>query len=103
MRNTAIGGAMMPVNVVKDRLWSLNAFHIEYVRSCLEKLDNRNGIKNIRNYMLTCLYNAPVTYDQYFEQMVHHDRSMKTESEISTSGHNVQKLGVGEKIEKYCK
>jgi len=44
-----------------------------------------------------------VTYDQYFEQMVHHDRSMKTESEISTSGHNVQKLGVGEKIEKYCK
>ena len=99
----SVGGAMMPVNVVKDRLWSLNAFHIEYVRSCLEKLDNRNGIKNIRSYMLTCLYNAPITYDQYFEQMVHHDRSMKTESEISTSGHNVQKLGVGEKIEKYCK
>ena len=89
---------MMPVNVVKDRLWSLNAFHIEYVRSCLEKLDNRNGIKNIRSYMLTCLYNAPVTYDQYFEQMVHHDRSLNAENEISTSGHNVQKSGGANEI-----
>ena len=94
----SVGGAMMPVNVVKDRLWSLNSFHIEYVRSCLEKLDNKNGIKNIRSYMLTCLYNAPVTYDQYFEQMVHHDRCVAAENgnkedNRKTSGHNVQKSG----------
>ena len=99
----AVGGAMMPVNVVKDRLWSLNAFHIEYVRSCLEKLDNKNGIKNIRNYMLKCLYNAPVTYDQYFEQMVHHDRSAAAENTDKEDGRKTfgqigQKLNRNEEI-----
>ena len=99
----SVGGAMMPVNVVKDRLWSLNAFHIGYVRSCLEKLDNRNGIKNIRNYMLTCLYNAPVTYDQYFEQMVHHDRSAAAENTDKEDGRKTfgqigQKLNRNEEI-----
>ena len=89
----SVGGAMMPVVLVKERLWSLNAFHIEYVRSCLEKLDNHNGIRNIRSYMLTCLYNAPVTMDQYVTQMVHHDRSMGKLCGRSTCGHNVHKSG----------
>ncbi len=71
--------------------------------SCLEKLDNKNGIKNIRSYMLTCLYNAPVTYDQYFEQMVHHDRCVAAENGNKedirkTSGHNVQKSGGANEI-----
>ena len=89
----SVGGAMMPVAQVKARMLEINGFHIEYVRDCLEKLDNHSGIKNIRSYMLTCLYNAPVTMDQYIAQMVHHDRSMgKHFVKDSTFGHDVQKL-----------
>ena len=57
--------------VVKAQFLKLNRSHIEYV---MEKLDeNTNKIRNIKAYLLTALYNAPMTINSYFRQRVQHD------------------------------
>ena len=61
----------MSTEVVKSRFLKLNREHIEYVLDCMKK--NTTKIGNIRSYMLSALYNAPVTVDQYFSSWVSHD------------------------------
>ena len=68
-----INRAEYPAEVVKSRLLKLNGFHIEYVIDKLRENPNFNGIDNERAYMLTCLFNAPVTIDAHYQQMVNHD------------------------------
>ena len=34
---------------------------------------NPSDIRNIRAYLLTALYNAPVTIDNYYSALVNHD------------------------------
>lgn len=63
----------MDPEVVKSRFLKLNQEHLAYVIDRLKENPNRNGIRDIRSYMLTCLYNAPVTMGQYFQQWVNHD------------------------------
>lgn len=66
-----IGGQDYVGEVVKSRLLKLNQFHMEYVLNCL---DNHTGkIHNIRSYLLTALYNAPTTMEQYYKSEVQHD------------------------------
>ena len=58
-------------DIVKTQFLKLNRSHIEYV---MEKLDeNTNKIRNIKAYLLTALYNAPMTINSYFRQRVQHD------------------------------
>ena len=61
----------MSTEVVKSRFLKLNREHIEYVLDCMKK--NTTKIGNIRSYMLSALYNAPVTVNQYFSSWVNHD------------------------------
>ncbi len=68
-----VNSSAMPPEVVKSRLLKLNDGHIRYVMDCLRKNPNTDGIESLRNYKLTCLYNAPVTMDTYYQQMVNHD------------------------------
>ena len=68
-----VNSSAMPPEVVKSRLLKLNEAHIQYVMDCLRKNPNTEGIESFRNYKLTCLYNAPVTMDTYYQQMVNHD------------------------------
>ena len=66
-----IGGEERPIDAVKDRFWRLEQSHIEYV---LERMkENTTKIRNIRGYLLTALYNAPVTIGHYFQAEVQHD------------------------------
>lgn len=58
-----IGGEDKPAKVVKMKLMKLNCEHIRYVLACLK--DNITDVKNIRQYMLTTLYNAPSTIANY--------------------------------------
>lgn len=60
-----------PSPVVKARFMKLNQFHIEYIIGCLK--DNTVKIGNIKNYLLTALYNAPSTIDSYYQNAVNHD------------------------------
>ena len=66
--------AMSP-EAVKQRFMLLNESHLEYVIDCLNNNPNQEGIRDIKSYMTTCLYNAPATIGQYYQQMVNHDNT----------------------------
>lgn len=66
-----IGGEDKPIEVVKDVFQKLEFKHIEYVMDCL--LENTTKVKNMRQYLLTTLYNAPMTIDNYYNALVQHD------------------------------
>ena len=70
---TRIGGAEMPAEQVKGRLQMLDNGHLEYVFDCMRR--NTTEIRNIRAYLLTALYNAPVTMSPYYQAAVQHDFS----------------------------
>lgn len=63
-----IAKADVPVGIVKARFAELNMFHIEYVLKCIS--ENRQNIGNVKNYLLTALYNAPATIDAYYRNKV---------------------------------
>ena len=66
-----INGEDMPQQVVKSRFLKLNSSHIEYVLQAMN--ENPSAIRNIRAYLLTALYNAPLTMDNYYSSLVNHD------------------------------
>ena len=65
-----IAGDDRPREVVKGRLMKLNAFSIRYVLSCLK--ENDTDVKNIKQYLLAALYNAPTTISPYYQAKVNH-------------------------------
>lgn len=66
-----IAGVERPVTVVKSQFMKLGQMHIEYVLDCLQK--NTSKVENIRGYLLTTLYNAPMTIESYYHAEVAHD------------------------------
>ena len=68
-----IGKTTRPGAVVRNRLMKLGYKHICYV---LRSLDvNSTDVRNIRQYLLAVLYNAPVTINSYYQAKVNHDMS----------------------------
>lgn len=68
-----IAGEKKPVSVVKSVFLNLDMSHIRYV---LESLNNTTShITNIKSYLLTALYNAPLTINNYYQAKVNHDFS----------------------------
>ena len=59
-----IGGDSIPTQDVVRRFASLDHSHIEYVIESLHK--NNAPIRNVKRYLLTALYNAPLTIGQYY-------------------------------------
>lgn len=51
----------------------LDSDHIQYIFDCIDKESAKKQIINIRNYLLTCLYNAPHTMDLYYDMSVNYD------------------------------
>ena len=66
-----IGGNDLPAEAVRSRLLKLDGEHIRFVLDCLER--NTTRIRNIRQYLLAALYNAPATIDNYYAALVSHD------------------------------
>lgn len=66
-----IGKENLPAEIVRSRMMKLNAEHIRYLISCLN--ENTTKIRDIRQYLLTALYNAPATISSYYNQLVQHD------------------------------
>ena len=64
-------GEDRPAEVVKSRFMKLEYSHIQYVLDCIH--DNTTEVRNIKAYMLTTLYNAPLTIDHYYQTKVSHD------------------------------
>ena len=66
-----IAGDDRPLAVVKSRFMKLNAEHIRYVLKCLS--ENTTKVRNIRQYLLTALYNAPATIRPFYQAWVNND------------------------------
>ena len=70
-RTIRIGGVNMNSELVKAQFLKLDMNHIAYVLNCMEK--NTTEIKNIKSYLLTALYNAYITINNYYSAVVNHD------------------------------
>ena len=66
-----IAGVEKPVAIVKNRFMKLEYGHIEYILTCLQS--NTTKVGNIKAYLLTTLYNAPMTISNYYTAEVNHD------------------------------
>ena len=66
-----ISGEDKPADVVKSRLMKLDMTHLRYVMDVLGKCSG--DIRNMKQYILTLLYNAPSTIDAYYLAMVNRD------------------------------
>ncbi len=60
-----------PMELVRSKFLKLNSGHIEYVMSCMKS--NTSRVRNIKKYMLATLFNAPTTYNSYFQAEVNAD------------------------------
>lgn len=70
-----VHGEDLPHEVVKSRLLKLTHGHIEYVLLSLKR--NTSEVKNIRAYLITTLYNAPSTMDNFFTALVNQPRYVR--------------------------
>ena len=66
-----VAGNDYPTEAVRAKLLKLNSEHIRFVMDCLKQ--NTTRIRNIRQYLLTMLFNAPSTMNSYYTALVAHD------------------------------
>lgn len=66
-----VSGSDYPAQVVKSRLLKLDSEHIRFVFDCLKQ--NTTRVRNIRQYLLAVLFNAPTTIGNYYSALVNHD------------------------------
>lgn len=66
-----IGKEEKPIGLVKSKFMKLDIEHIRYVLDRLH--ENTTEVRNIKQYLLTTLYNAPMTISNYYTARVNHD------------------------------
>ena len=66
-----IAGDDKPAEVVRSRFMKLNADHIRFVLNCLA--ENSSPIRNMKQYLLAFLYNAPTTMQLSYQNQTNHD------------------------------
>lgn len=69
-----VAGNDYPTEVVRSKLLKLNGEHIRFVMDCLNQ--NTTRIRNIRQYLLAALFNAPSTMNSYYTALVAHDMAV---------------------------
>ena len=70
-KTTRIAGADFPHEVVRSRFLKLDSSHIEFVMESLH--NNTTEIRNMKQYLLTVLFNAPTTMSNHYTAQVNHD------------------------------
>lgn len=68
-----ISGDDKPAEVVRSQFLKLDSEHIRFVMGGLK--ENTTRIRNMRQYLLATLYNAPLTIGNYYRSLVSHDMS----------------------------
>ena len=68
-----LGSETMPMPKMQARFRRLRFAHAAYVQDILE--NTTSEIKNIKAYLLTALYNAPLTIGPYYSARVKYDAS----------------------------
>ena len=70
-----IAGDDKPAEVVRSRFMKLNADHICFVLKRLA--ENSSPIRNMKQYLLASLYNAPTTMQLSYQNQTNHDLAMR--------------------------
>ena len=70
-KTTRISGADFPHEIVRSRFLKLDSSHIEFVMDCLQK--NTTQVRNMKQYLLAVLFNAPTTMNNHFTSLVNYD------------------------------
>lgn len=68
-----VAGEELPTEVVRSRLLKLTGAHLLYVLDRIN--ENTTEVRHVKQYLLTALYNAPLTMDNHYALMVGHDLS----------------------------
>lgn len=66
-----INGSMLPTEVVRSRFLKLNPGNLLYVIEVFRKQTTK--VHNIRQYLITALYNSFSSIDSYYTNTVNHD------------------------------
>ena len=70
-KTTRIAGSDFPHEVVRSRFLKLDSEHIRFVMDSLQK--NTTKVRNMKQYLLTVLFNAPTTISNHYTSQVNHD------------------------------
>ena len=70
-KTTRIAGSDFPHEVVRSRFLKLDSEHIRFVMDSLQK--NTTEVRNMKQYLLTVLFNAFTTISNYYTSQVNHD------------------------------
>ena len=70
-KTTRIAGSDFPHEVVRSRFLKLDSSHIEFVMECLH--NNTTQVRNMKQYLLAVLFNAPTTMSNHYTAQVNHD------------------------------
>lgn len=66
-----VAGEWQPVDIVKGRFLALDSEHLEYVLQSMA--ENTTRVRKVKQYLLTALYNAPLTMNNYYRALARHD------------------------------
>ena len=75
-KSIRIAGADYPIEAVRSRLLQLNQEHIEFVLDAMQR--NTTQIKNMKAYLLTALYNAPLTITSSYQSQASYDAAHRS-------------------------
>ena len=75
-KTIGIAGEQRPADIVKSRFMKLNSEHLQFVLHGMS--DNTTLVKNMKQYLLAALYNAPLTMNNYYKSLVKHDMATGT-------------------------
>ena len=70
-KTTRIAGSDFPHEVVRSRFLKLDSEHIRFVMDSLQK--NTTEVRNMKQYLLAVLFNAPTTISNHYTSQVNHD------------------------------
>ena len=68
-----IGRNQLPAEQVKNVFRKINMEHIRYIFDCIEETSREKKIRNMKSYLMTALYNAPMTMDVYYDSDYNYD------------------------------
>ena len=63
-----------PIEIVKSYFMKLDMEHIKFVMSSFK--ENTTDVRNIKQYLLASIYNAPLTINAHYDALVRHDQAM---------------------------
>lgn len=66
-----VSGDDKPIDVVRAQFMKIDSGHMEYILDCFKH--QITDIRNVKQYLLATIYNAPLTIEHYYTSKVNYD------------------------------